>query len=56
MTVASVGVGAVGGAGGADPDGHGLLGMRDRVTTLGGRLEIESHAGRGTLVAATLPL
>jgi GAF domain-containing protein len=43
------------GAGGADPDGHGLLGMRDRVTTLGGRLEVESPAGGGTLVAATLP-
>jgi len=44
------------GAGGADPDGHGLVGMRDRVTTLGGRLEIESRAGGGTLVAAALPL
>jgi len=44
------------GAGGADPDGHGLVGMRDRVTTLGGRLNIESPAGGGTLVAATLPL
>ena len=44
------------GAGGADPDGHGLVGMRDRVTTLGGRLEIESPAGGGTLVSATLPL
>jgi signal transduction histidine kinase len=44
------------GAGGADRDGHGLVGMRDRVTTLGGRLEIESPAGGGTLVAATLPL
>ena len=44
------------GAGGADPDGHGLVGMRDRVTALGGRLEIESPAGGGTLVAATLPL
>jgi len=44
------------GAGGADRDGHGLVGMRDRVTTLGGRLEIESPAGNGTLVAATLPL
>ena len=28
--------------GGADPGGHGLVGMRDRVTALGGRLEIES--------------
>jgi signal transduction histidine kinase len=44
------------GSGGADPDGHGLVGMRDRVTTLGGQLEIESPAGGGTLVAATLPL
>jgi PAS domain S-box-containing protein len=44
------------GAGGADRDGHGLVGMRDRVTALGGRLEIESPAGGGTRVAATLPL
>jgi PAS domain S-box-containing protein len=44
------------GAGGADPDGHGLVGMRDRATTLGGRLKIESPAGGGTVVAATLPL
>ena len=44
------------GAGGADPEGHGLVGMRDRVTTLGGWLEIESPAGDGTLVTATLPL
>jgi len=44
------------GIGGADPDGHGLVGMGDRVTALGGRLEIESPAGAGTLVAATLPI
>jgi signal transduction histidine kinase len=44
------------GTGGADPDGHGLMGMRDRVTTRGGRLTVESPAGGGTLVAATLPL
>jgi signal transduction histidine kinase len=44
------------GAGGADPDGQGLVGMRDRVTTLAGRLQIESPAGGGTRVAATLPL
>jgi signal transduction histidine kinase len=44
------------GAGGADPDGHGLLGIRDRVTTLGGRLEIESPAGGGTLVTAAIPI
>jgi signal transduction histidine kinase/CHASE3 domain sensor protein len=45
------------GAGGADPDGHGLVGMADRATALGGRLEVQSPAGGGgTRVTATLPL
>jgi signal transduction histidine kinase len=44
------------GVGGADADGHGLVGMADRVTALGGRLELESPSGGGTLLAATLPL
>jgi signal transduction histidine kinase len=44
------------GIGGADPNGTGLVGMDDRVTALGGRLKIESRAGEGTLVAATVPL
>jgi len=44
------------GIGGADADGHGLVGMGDRVSALGGRLEIDSPVGGGTLVAATLPL
>jgi signal transduction histidine kinase len=44
------------GIGGADPEGHGLMGMSDRVSAFGGRLEIQSGPGRGTLVAATLPL
>jgi signal transduction histidine kinase len=44
------------GIGGADPKGHGLVGIADRATALGGRLEIESPAGGGTLVVATLPL
>ncbi len=44
------------GIGGADPHGHGLVGMGDRVTALGGGLEIQSPVGGGTLVAATLPL
>jgi signal transduction histidine kinase len=44
------------GIGGADATGHGLVGMRDRVTALGGRLEIHSPPGGGTLVAATFPL
>jgi signal transduction histidine kinase len=44
------------GAGGADPDGHGLTGLRDRATALGGRLEVTNPDSGGTLVAATLPL
>ncbi|MCW2986496.1 MAG: hypothetical protein JWR63_4066, partial [Conexibacter sp.] len=44
------------GVGGARPDGTGLLGLHDRVAALGGRLEVESPAGGGTRVAATLPL
>jgi PAS domain S-box-containing protein len=44
------------GIGGADPNGHGLVGIGDRATALGGRLKVESPASGGTLVAATLPL
>jgi signal transduction histidine kinase len=44
------------GVGGARPDGTGLLGLNDRVAALGGRLQVESPPGRGTRIAATLPL
>jgi signal transduction histidine kinase len=44
------------GIGGADRRGQGLLGMSDRVTALGGQLQVESLVGCGTLVAATLPV
>jgi signal transduction histidine kinase len=44
------------GTGGADPNGRGLVGVYDRVTALGGRLDVESPAGGGTLLSATLPL
>jgi PAS domain S-box-containing protein len=44
------------GIGGADPSGHGLVGMADRVSALGGRLSVQSPAGGGTVVTATLPL
>jgi signal transduction histidine kinase len=44
------------GVGGANPDGHGLMGLADRVDALGGRLRIESTDGDGTVVAARLPL
>jgi signal transduction histidine kinase len=43
------------GAGGADPNGLGLRGLRDRVEALDGRLEIVSAAGRGTRVTAAIP-
>ena len=36
--------------------GLGLLGMQERVTNLGGSFEIDSHIGRGTLLAIALPL
>jgi PAS domain S-box-containing protein len=44
------------GAGGADPEGGGLRGLVDRVEALGGTLELDSEAGRGTRVTARLPL
>jgi signal transduction histidine kinase len=42
--------------GGANPEGHGLLGIADRVDALGGHLRIESPEGGGTVLAAWLPL
>ena len=44
------------GVGGARPNGSGLLGLRDRLAVLDGRLRIESPADGGTLVAADIPL
>jgi signal transduction histidine kinase len=44
------------GAGGARLDGSGLLGLRDRVVTLGGDLEVDSPPGGGTRISVTLPL
>jgi signal transduction histidine kinase len=44
------------GVGGADPEGHGLVGIADRVDALGGRLRIESVDRGGTLLTARLPL
>jgi signal transduction histidine kinase len=34
--------------------GYGLLGMQERVTALGGRLEILSTPGQGTVVRVTM--
>jgi signal transduction histidine kinase len=44
------------GIGGARADGTGLLGLRDRLAALDGRLRVESPADGGTLVAAYIPL
>ncbi len=45
------------GTGGADPDlGSGLCGLRDRVETLAGRLDVESARGHGTRIRARLPV
>jgi signal transduction histidine kinase len=37
-------------------DGHGLVSMNDRACMMGGRLEVISHAGGGTMLRLTAPL
>jgi signal transduction histidine kinase len=45
------------GCGGASIDaGHGLRGLRDRVEAIGGRLELSSPQGAGTLLQAFMPV
>ena len=45
------------GTGGANMEGgSGLRGLADRVEALGGRLDVESRSGDGTVVRAMLPL
>jgi PAS domain S-box-containing protein len=45
------------GAGGAEPGrGSGLIGLRDRVETLGGRIEIVSPKGVGTSLRIEIPV
>jgi signal transduction histidine kinase/ketosteroid isomerase-like protein len=44
------------GVGGARAEGSGLVGLRDRLAALGGRLDVASPAQGGTLVAAAIPL
>jgi signal transduction histidine kinase len=44
------------GAGGANPErGTGLRGLADRVEALGGKLELDSRPGHGTLLTARIP-
>jgi signal transduction histidine kinase len=44
------------GVGGAQPDGHGLVGLADRVAVLDGTLSVEAVPGGGTSVAAMIPV
>ncbi len=45
------------GIGGADPaGGSGLIGLRDRVQTLSGSIEVDSRPGEGTTIVVELPL
>ena len=44
------------GVGGTDREGHGLMGIADRVDALGGQLTIQSADGEGTALVARLPL
>ena len=43
------------GVGGADPDGAGLRGLRDRVEALDGRLRVETPPPGGTRITAAIP-
>jgi signal transduction histidine kinase len=44
------------GQGGADPDGHGLAGLADRVAALDGRFAVRPRPGGGTRVTAEIPV
>jgi signal transduction histidine kinase len=45
------------GVGGAEfSGGTGLLGLKDRVDALGGRIDLHSPRGRGTTLCVVLPL
>jgi signal transduction histidine kinase len=43
------------GPGGADPSGSGLLGLRQRVEALDGKMRVVSADGKGTTIEVTLP-
>lgn len=44
------------GTGGADAEGSGLIGLRDRMSAVGGRLRVDSPPGAGTTVVAVTSL
>jgi signal transduction histidine kinase len=37
-------------------DGYGLVGIRERLALIGGRLEVESSLDAGTTIAAEVPV
>ena len=41
---------------GAATDGYGLVGMRQRLSRVGGMLTVESSPGSGTILNASVPL
>ncbi len=44
------------GVGGADLSGSGIQGLRDRLASIGGVLEVSDTAGGGTMVSAIVPI
>jgi signal transduction histidine kinase len=45
------------GVGGADPaQGSGLVGLRDRIEAVGGKLQVTSPAGNGTTLLIEIPV
>jgi signal transduction histidine kinase len=44
------------GVGGADANGSGLVGLRDRVEALGGRFALDSPTSGGTKISIELPV
>jgi signal transduction histidine kinase len=45
------------GVGGADPSrGSGLIGLRDRIEAVGGRIDLTSPSGGGTTLLASIPI
>jgi signal transduction histidine kinase len=44
-----------GGGGAATSPGGGLAGLQDRVSALGGSLTVDSPAGSGTRIVASIP-
>ena len=39
-----------------DGEGHGLIGVNERLALLGGKLKIESRPGAGATIVAEVPL